>query len=47
MSYLKFDKTLMTNLEEALPREIVRIVREPTIVQLSLIATQENITDYL
>ena len=25
----------------------VRIVREPTIVQLSLIATQENITDYL
>ena len=25
----------------------VRIVREPIIVQLSLIATQENITDYL
>ena len=48
MSYLKFDKTLMTNLGESLPKEIlVRIVREPIIVQLSLIATQENITDYL
>ena len=47
MSYLKFDKTLMTNLEEALPREILRTNREPIIVQLSLIATQENITDYL
>ena len=27
MSYLKFDKTLMTNLEEALPREILRTNR--------------------
>ena len=35
MSYLKFEKFF------------VRIVREPIIVQLSLIATQENITDYL
>ena len=36
MSYLKFDKTLMTNLEEALPREILRTNRsEPIIVQLS------------
>ena len=27
MSYLKFDKTLMTNLEESLPREILRTNR--------------------
>lgn len=42
MSYLKFDKTLMTNLEEALPREILRTNRSgayhcTTIVDLSLI----------
>jgi len=45
MSYLKFDKTLMTN--RCQEKFFVRIVREPIIVQLSLIATQENITDYL
>ena len=27
MSYLRFDKTLMTNLEETLPREILRTNR--------------------
>ncbi len=34
MSYLRFDKTLMINLQESLPREICgRIGREPIIVQ--------------
>ncbi len=27
MSYLRFDKTLMTNLEETLPREVLRTNR--------------------
>ena len=27
MSYLRFDKTLMTNLEESLPKEILRTNR--------------------
>ena len=33
MSYLRFDKTLMINLQESLPREILRTNREPIIVQ--------------
>ncbi len=34
MSYLRFDKTLMINLEESLPREILgQINQEPIIVQ--------------
>ena len=46
MSYLKFDKTLMTNLEEALPREILRTNRSgayhcTTIVDCNSVA--ENI----
>ena len=42
MSYLRFDKTLMTNLEESLPKEILRTNRrEPTIVQPLLIAIRE------
>ena len=27
MSYLRFDKTVMTNLEESLPREVLRTNR--------------------
>ena len=46
MSYLHFDKTLMINLEESLPREILRTNKsELIIVQRLLIVTHANITD--
>ena len=48
MSYLRFDKTLMTNLGESLPKEILRTtVQGLTIVQPLLIAIRENIMDCL
>ena len=40
MSYLRFDKTLMINLEESLPREILRTNKSGL-----LIVTHANITD--
>ncbi len=47
MSYLRFDKTLMTNLEETLQREILgRTKQELIIVRRLLIVTHANITDY-
>ena len=46
MSYLRFDKTLMTNLEESLQREILRTNKAGAyIVQRLLIVTHANITD--
>lgn len=46
MSYLRFDKTLMTNLEESLQgRFSGRTKQELIIVQRLLIVTHANITD--
>lgn len=45
MSYLRFDKTLMTNLEESLQREILRVNNAGAYhLQRLLIVTRANIT---
>ncbi len=47
MSYLKFDKTVMINLEESLTREVLRTNRlEPITALLLLIVIPGNTTDY-
>ncbi len=43
MSYLRFDKTLMTNLEESLQREILRTDKqELIIVHLTIVDCQHT-----